>query len=120
MRWPGVIMHLHRIFYRLMLDLRVPLYILWYMKTILNVKTEKDLKEAAQETARELGIPLGTAVNAFLKQFVREKEITLSAQSSVPTPYLQRIIKEAQEEYERGESSGPFSARALLDHLAAL
>ncbi len=74
------------------------------MKTILNIKTDKHLKEAAQETARELGVPLGTAINAFLKQFVRDREITLSA-SYKPSAYLREII--ASVEKEKG-STGPF------------
>lgn len=90
------------------------------MKTILNIKTEKELKEAAQETAKEIGIPLGTAINAFLKQFVRDKEIILSSNNSVPTPYLQSVIKEAEKEYIRGESTGPFSGSELLDYLSKL
>lgn len=90
------------------------------MKTILNIKTDKELKEAAQETAKDIGIPLGTAINAFLKQFVRDKEITLSSNNSVPTPYLQNIIREAEKEYARGESSGPFSEPELLEHLSKL
>ena len=102
------------------MDKSIPLYILRYMKTILNIKTEKELKEAAQETAKEIGIPLGTAINAFLKQFVREKEITLSLNNSIPTPYLQRIIKEAEKEYIRGDSIGPLDGKQLLDHLAKL
>ena len=89
-------------------------------KTILNIKTEKELKEAAQQTAKEIGIPLSTAINAFLKQFVRDKEITLSSNSSVPTPYLQNIIKEAEKEYIRGESGSSFSGAQLLDHLSKL
>ncbi len=88
--------------------------------TILNIKTDKKLKAAAQETAKELGVPLSTAINAFLKQFVREKELTLSVRSLVPTPYLQRIIKEAEKEYARGESFGPFSAKELIEHLEKL
>ncbi len=87
-------------------------------KTILNIKTEKSLKGAAQQTAKEIGIPLGTAINAFLKQFVRDKEITLSSNNSVPTPYLQSIIKEAEKEYIRGESTGPISGKQLLEHLS--
>lgn len=88
------------------------------MKTILNIKTDKELKEAAQKTAKDIGIPLGTAINAFLKQFVRDKEITLSANTHRPTPYLQRIIKEAEEEYGRGEFSGPFdNVDDLMKHL---
>ena len=90
------------------------------MKTIINIKTDKALKEAAQQTAKEIGIPLGTAINAFLKQFVRDKEITLSSHKAHPTPYLQKIIKEAEKEYVRGDSTGPLSGKQLLDHLKTL
>ncbi len=89
-------------------------------KTILNIKTDKNLKRAAQDTAEELGVPLSTAINAFLKQFVRAKELVLSADRLTPTPYLQRILKEAEEEYVRGEASGPFTGKELLAHLNKL
>jgi len=88
--------------------------------TILNIKTDKNLKKAAQDTAGELGIPLSTAINAFLKQFVREKELVLSAGRLTPTPYLQRILKEAEAEYVRGDASGPFSGEELIAHLKTL
>ncbi|MEK7390608.1 MAG: type II toxin-antitoxin system RelB/DinJ family antitoxin [Patescibacteria group bacterium] len=86
-------------------------------KTILNIKTDKSLKKAAQETAEELGVPLSTAINAFLKQFVREKEIVLSADKLKPTPYLQNILKEADKEFIRGETIGPFTGEELIAHL---
>jgi len=89
-------------------------------KTILNIKTEKSLKKAAQETAGELGVPLGTAINAFLKQFVREKELILSAHTYKPTPYLQRILQEADAEYMRGEVAGPFSGKEFIARLKKL
>jgi addiction module RelB/DinJ family antitoxin len=89
-------------------------------KTILNIKTDKRLKKAAQDTAEELGVPLGTAINAFLKQFVREKELVLSANRLTPTPYLQRILKDAEAEYAHGEVTGPFSGAELIAHLKKL
>ncbi|MEK7610316.1 MAG: type II toxin-antitoxin system RelB/DinJ family antitoxin [Patescibacteria group bacterium] len=89
-------------------------------KTILNVKTDKKLKKAAQETAEELGLPLSTAVNAFLKQFVREKEIRLSADKYRPTAYLDRIIRAAENEFARGQTNGPFTNKELLAHLKRL
>lgn len=87
---------------QLIIDINIALYILWYMstthtKTILNIKTDKVLKKSAQETATELGIPLSTAVNAFLRQFVRDREITLSA-SYTPSVYLEKILKEAEQD----------------------
>ena len=65
-------------------------------------------QKVAQKVAGELGVPLSTVMNAFLKQFVRDKEITFSANQYRPTPYLERILTEAQWEYEAGEYVGPF------------
>ena len=71
--------------------------------TILNIKTDKKLKADAKKVASELGVPHSTVLNAFLKQFVRDKEITLSANELKPTPYLIECIEEARREYEAGE-----------------
>lgn len=71
--------------------------------TILNIKTDKKLKAQAKEVATELGVPLSTVVNAFLKQFVRDKEVTFSANELRPAPYLIKCIEEARREYEAGE-----------------
>ena len=71
--------------------------------TILNIKTDKKLKAEAQKIAGEIGVPLSTVINAFLKQFVRDKEITFSANELRPTPYLIECIEEARREYEAGE-----------------
>jgi addiction module RelB/DinJ family antitoxin len=70
--------------------------------TILNIKTDKKLKADAQEVASKLGVPLSTIMNAFLKQFVRDKEITFSANQYRPTPYLISLIEDAKKEYEAG------------------
>ncbi|MCA9359076.1 type II toxin-antitoxin system RelB/DinJ family antitoxin [Candidatus Kaiserbacteria bacterium] len=89
--------------------------------TILNVKTDKTLKAEAKKVAEELGVPLNTIINAFLKQFVRDKEITLSANQYRPTPYLESIFKQAKEEYEAGDFVGPFkSGEDFTAHLKSL
>jgi addiction module RelB/DinJ family antitoxin len=71
--------------------------------TILNIKTDKKLKADAQKVAGELGVPLSTVMNAFLKQFVRDKEITFTANQYRPTPYLIGLIEDAKKEYEAGK-----------------
>lgn len=48
------------------------------MNTTLTIKTEKKLRNDAKRTADELGVPLTTVINAMLRQFVREKELTVS------------------------------------------
>ena len=88
------------------------------MDTTLLIKTKKSLKVDAQKVAEELGVPLTTVINSFLKQFVREREITLSIDTYTPTPYLVKIIKEAHAEYRKGETTGHFSsARDMIKSL---
>jgi len=88
--------------------------------TILNIKTDKKLKAEAKKVSADLGVPLSTVVNAFLKQFVREKEITLSINQYRPTPYLESILETAQAEYKAGEVSRFKSGDDLINHLRKL
>ncbi len=89
-------------------------------QTILNIKTDKKLKAEAQKVSAELGVPLSTVLNAFLKQFVRDKEITLSVNEYRPTTYLEAVMHEAKREYEAGESTKPMTASAAIKHLRSL
>ena len=89
-------------------------------QTILNIKTDKKLKEEAKRISGELGVPLGTVVNALLKQFVRDREITLSSNPLRPTPYLEKRILEAEAEYKVGDYTGPLSGEELVAHLRTL
>jgi DNA-damage-inducible protein J len=88
--------------------------------TILNIKTDKKLKAEAKKVSDELGVPLSTVINAFLKKFVREKEITLSANPLRPTPYLEQILEEAQAEYEAGKARAFKTGDDMLNHLKTL
>lgn len=74
------------------------------MKTVLNLKIEKTLKTEAQLVAEAFGIPLGTIINALLRQFVRTKEISLNMDYK-PTPFLKSILREAEAELIRNGSS---------------
>ena len=71
-------------------------------KTLLTVKTDKTLKKAAQDVAEELGFSLGTLVNSFLKQFVRDKEVSFSI-SYRPSKYLIDSIEEARKDFAKGD-----------------
>ena len=86
-------------------------------KTVLNVKTDKKLKLEAKKISAELGVPLSTVINAFLKQFVRDKEITFSANQYRPTAGLERILIEARDEYKAGKFTGPMEADKFISHL---
>jgi len=81
-------------------------------KTLFAFKTDKKIKEAAQKAAAEIGVPLSTILNAFLKQFSRDKEIVFSARSYHPTPYLEKILEAAEQDIKQGKNLSPVFDRA--------
>ena len=49
------------------------------MSTVINFKVDKDLRDQAKQAAQEVGLPLGTIMTHYLKDFVREKRVVFSA-----------------------------------------
>lgn len=78
------------------------------MKTVINIKVDKDIKEKASRTARQMGLPLSTVVNAFLRQFITERSVTFSIPLK-PTKWLQKLLRETEKDWENGKNyEGPF------------
>jgi addiction module RelB/DinJ family antitoxin len=76
------------------------------MKTVLNVKTDKDVKEKAQALAKHLGIPLSTVVNAQLKSFIESGEFKLTREPEL-RPEVIKEINAAIKEVEAGIGLSP-------------
>jgi len=91
------------------------------MKTLINIKTDKSVKENAQKVAKDLGLPLSSVVNAFLKEFVRSRSITFSAVPKM-TPYLEGILGKVEKDIKEGKNTtGPFkSAKEANRYLDSL
>lgn len=69
----------------------------------MTVKTDEKLKKEAQEVAEEMGFPLGTLVNAFLRQFVRNKTVfvTLHMGTGVAVSSINAMMEKQLEEIEK-------------------
>ncbi len=91
------------------------------MKTVLNLKIEKSLKNEAQAVAETFGIPLGTIINALLRQLVHTKEISLNM-SGEPTPFLKSVIKESESEFVKDKinRSTPLEGKDFIRKLKKL
>ncbi len=76
------------------------------MKTVLNVKTDKQVKEEAQALAKHIGIPLSTVINAFLKEFVTTGEVRFSREPQLRPEVSKRIAKHLAEA-KRGVNISP-------------
>lgn len=87
-------------------------------KTILNVKTDVDVKKQAQQIAREIGVPLSTVVNAYLKEFVRERSVKFSLDPE-PRQEVAHVLKKASVDYAKDRNVSKRFRRAA-DALAYL
>ena len=76
------------------------------MKTMLNVKMDKEVKEGVQEFAREVGMPVSTIINAYLRQILRTRTLTISVPPKM-TPYLERTIAAARRDYKQKKNLSP-------------
>ena len=70
--------------------------------TVMSLKIEKKLKESAQKTAAEFGLPLGTMINALLREIVRTRTFTVSLEER-PSVWLKNEITEAKKDYANGD-----------------
>jgi antitoxin component of RelBE/YafQ-DinJ toxin-antitoxin module len=89
------------------------------MNTTMLIKTDKALKVKAQKLAKEMGLPLGTLVNNYLRNFIVERQAIFTA--PMPNKKTIRDIEEARKELKAGKASGPFStADEFISHLKSL
>ncbi len=88
------------------------------MDTTITIKTNSSLRQEAKRIAEELGITLTAVVNAFLRQFVRERKFSVSA-SAMPTKRKIAILEKISREMDEGRGiTGTFSdLDSLFNHL---
>jgi antitoxin component of RelBE/YafQ-DinJ toxin-antitoxin module len=89
-------------------------------KTVLTVKTDKKVKQEAQKTARELGLPLGTIINAYLRELAREKRVLFSVPPT-PNKRLQNLLKKIKGGIaKRRRLAKPLTYDEAIEHLDSL
>jgi len=62
----------------------------------LNIRTEKEIKEAAEDIFSELGLNMTTAVNMFLRQAIRINGIPFELRLSEPNEDTIKAIVEGR------------------------
>lgn len=86
-------------------------------KTLLNIKIDRSLKKKAQKTAKELGLPLGTIINAQLRDLVREKRIVFST-PLIPNTRTKNLLSKIEKDIkEKKNAVGPFSYDETIEYL---
>mgnify|MGYP001592061418 FL=1 len=73
---------------------------------MINIKADKGVKESAQKIAADMGLPLSTVVNAYLKEFIRERAVRFSLEPQL-RPAVEKELLRAKEDYKDGRSLSP-------------
>lgn len=75
---------------------------------LLSIRTDKETKKEISEFASSVGLSVSAFATVVLKQAVRDRRVVLMP-SLEPTPYLEKILKEAEADYKAGRNIvGPF------------
>ncbi|MBI4360099.1 MAG: type II toxin-antitoxin system RelB/DinJ family antitoxin [Candidatus Jacksonbacteria bacterium] len=83
------------------------------MKTLLNFKIDTELKEEAQRVASELGFPLSTLLNAYVRQLIKNRSVYFNTKPDTHT--MPPALEEELEEVERDIHSNKNLSRSFSD-----
>jgi antitoxin component of RelBE/YafQ-DinJ toxin-antitoxin module len=91
--------------------------------TALTIRTDSKTKKMIADFAASLGLSTSAFITAVTLQAVREQRVVLSPTVSIlePTPYLEKIMREAEADYAEGRNISSFtSTEDVLAHLRSL
>jgi len=90
-------------------------------KAVINIKSNPDLKREASEAAALLGLPLGTIINNYLRQFVRERRVVFE-EAFTPNKATAKRLMTAERDIAAGRNLSPvFNTIAEMNaHLDSL
>lgn len=78
------------------------------MISVINIKTEKNVKQEAQKIASQMGLSLSSVINVYLRSFIRTKKLSIDL-NEIPLKKEQKWAK------ERKQATNKYSsARSLL------
>lgn len=91
------------------------------MRTVIHIRADREIKENAQNIARELGLSLSDVINASLRNFIRTREVYFS---HVPrmTPELEKLLGKVEVDIKRNRNLSPRfkTINKALDYLNTL
>ena len=87
---------------------------------LLSIKTDEQTKRDLKDFAAELGVSTTAFVNMVIRQALRDRRVVLSTNLE-PTPYLEKIMREADADYAAGRNIATFKTKKeVLTHLRSL
>ena len=87
---------------------------------VINVKTDPKLKQDVKKVAQELGLPVGTILNAYMRDLVRERRVVFSVPPAL-NRRTQRLLQSIDRDIRAGKNAdGPFSPEEAVAYLKRL
>ena len=89
-------------------------------KVVINFKVDSQVKEQAKSLAKELGVPLSVIINAQLKELLRNRTLSLSAQPTM-TDSLEKLLADVEADRATGRNvTRTRSIKEAVQHLNSL
>ncbi len=88
------------------------------MNAVINFKTDKKIKTKAQKIAKKMGLSLTDILNVYLRNFIKTEKISIDLKEEEPTEELLGAIKEAEEDYKKGDVYTFSSVDKMIEHLS--
>ena len=85
------------------------------MKTVINIKTDKEIKKNAQKIAKDIGLSLSDVVNASLRNFIRTREVYFSAIPRMTLEFERLVGKIEKDIKEKKNLSPSFSSSEKIN-----
>ena len=84
---------------------------------VINIKTDPKLKSEFKTVAKELGLPVGTISNGYLRELIRERRVVFSAPPSL-NQRTRQLLKNIEKDIRLGKNAdGPFSPKEAVAYL---
>lgn len=74
------------------------------MNTVISVRVDPGVKDAAQQVAHSAGISLSAVINSYLRNIIATRRIEIFAPEPM-TPKLEKLIGQVEAELETGKFS---------------
>lgn len=78
------------------------------MKTVINIKADQEIKIKAKKIAQDLGLSLSAIINAYLRQFVKNKSVYFST-----TPNMSKELEDILGGVERDIKNNKNLSRSI-------
>ncbi len=76
------------------------------MKTVISVKTDLSTKLKAQAVAKQIGIPLSTLINAYMRDLASSGTVHFSAPEPM-TPEMEKLIEQVEDDIKNNRNLSP-------------